>query len=125
MRRRPSASTLLLGAHRPRPPAKHSLVGLLGGLARGLLLIFWLGVGDRAHHDFILTPGSHPVVEGVAWSSRQMLLNGEALEMGAGGVLPSSVLTGSGKRSEARTVVLGPLSVAFAVFPAAAAAGCS
>ena len=54
-----------------------------------------------------------------------MLLNGEALEMGAGGVLPPSVLTGSGKRSEARSIVLGPLSVAFAVFPAAAAPGCS
>ena len=75
-----------------------------------------------AHREYLLAPGADPVVASVAWSSREMLLNGELLKLGADGALPAEV-TGDGKGGEG-SVVLEPLRVGFAVFPDAGVADC-
>jgi hypothetical protein len=76
-----------------------------------------------SHQDYLLAPGADPVVASAPWSSREMLLNGEALTMsGPDWKLPTAV-TGEGKQNKGG-VVLPPLHVGFAVFPAAGALDC-
>ena len=58
------------------------------------------------------------------WSSREVLLNGVKLQMGEDGSLPSAI-TGSGTDSSKHDIVLLPLTVGFAVFPAANVADCA
>ena len=75
------------------------------------------------HHDYVLAPGANPLVATAPWSSREMLLNGEKLEMsGPAWELPTA-LTGEGLQSRGG-VVLPPLHVGFAVFPTAGAPDC-
>jgi hypothetical protein len=75
------------------------------------------------HHDYLLAPGAHPLVASAAWSSREMLLNGEMLEMsGPAWELPKGA-AGAGVQNKGG-VVLPPLTVGFAVFPAAGALDC-
>lgn len=75
------------------------------------------------HHDYLLAPGEKPLVASAPWSSRQMVLNGEALKMsGPEWKLPAAV-TGDGRQNEG-DIMVPPLQVAFAVFPAAAAPNC-
>ena len=75
-----------------------------------------------AHREYLLAPGADPVVASAAWSSREMLLNGELLKIGPGGALPRGLM-GGGKGGEG-SVVLQPLHVGFAVFPDAGVADC-
>jgi hypothetical protein len=78
-----------------------------------------------SHQDYVLSPGADPLVASAAWSSREMLLNGEALEMsGPDWNLPAAVM-GKGKQNAGREVLLPPLHVGFAVFPAAGAVSCN
>lgn len=80
--------------------------------------------------DFVLTPGGAPVVSGAAWSSRTVRLNGELLRMGGadGGELPPALseLGGRGARRSGpgQPLELPPLTLAFALFPAATAPAC-
>ena len=76
------------------------------------------------HRDYVLAPGGRPLVPSARWSSREMLLNGELLEMRAPGWELPPALTGAG-RANAGGVVLPPLHVAFAVFPSAGAPDCA
>jgi len=76
-----------------------------------------------SHRDYVLAPGANPLVASAPWSSREMLLNGEKLVMsGPAWQLPAA-LTGDGRKNSGG-VVLPPLHVAFAVFPAAGASDC-
>ena len=75
------------------------------------------------HQDYLFSPGSDPVVASMEWSSREMMLNGELLEMrGPDWTLPEAI-TGSGKQNDGG-VVLPPLHVGFVIFPAAAMSDC-
>jgi hypothetical protein len=77
-----------------------------------------------SHADYVLSPGADPLVASAAWSSRQMLLNGVALEMsGPDWKLPAAV-TGGGAQNKGG-IVLPPLHVGFAVFLTAGAPDCS
>ncbi len=64
------------------------------------------------------------MVESFAWSSRQILLNGQHLVMGAEGALPAA-MTGPGRKSSSGKVELPALTTAFVVFPQAALAACA
>jgi hypothetical protein len=75
------------------------------------------------HRDYVLAPGPDPLVASAPWSSRKMLLNGELLKMSAPSWELPAAMTGEGKRN-AGGVILPPLHVAFAVFPAAGAPDC-
>ena len=65
-------------------------------------------------------------VAGVAWSSREMLLNGEALAMGGqgGALLPEAVLGPGRVGRMAGAATLGPLSVGFVLIDDAANPDC-
>ena len=76
-----------------------------------------------SHRDYVLAPGGNPLDASAPWSSREMLLNGEKLEMsGPAWHLPAA-LTGAGRKNDGG-VVLPALHVAFAIFPAAGASDC-
>lgn len=75
-----------------------------------------------AHREYLLAPGADPVAS-AAWSSREMLLNGELLKLGPDGALPPG-LAGGGKGGDGGSVVMPPLHVGFAVFPYAGVADC-
>ena len=79
-------------------------------------------LGD-AHQDYVLAPGANPLIASAPWSSREMLLNGERLEMSAPAWELPAALAGDGQKSRGG-VVLPPLHVGFAVFPAAGAPEC-
>ena len=77
-----------------------------------------------SHREYILSPGGAPVVPGVAWSSREVLLNGEALSMGAGGALPPAVLGPGRVGQTVGAATLGALSVGFVIIDEAAHSDC-
>ena len=79
-----------------------------------------------SHREYILSPGGDPVVASVAWSSREMLLNGEALAMGGpgGAKLPEAVLGPGRPGRTAGAATLGPLSVGFVLIDDAANPDC-
>jgi heparanase 1 len=76
-----------------------------------------------SHQDYVLAPGGKPLVASAPWSSRQMLLNGKLLEMNAPTWELPAAITGQGETNSGG-VVLPPLHVGFAVFPAAGAPDC-
>jgi len=76
-----------------------------------------------AHDDYLLSPGSYPVVPEVGWSSRSIRLNGVVLDMKGGDQLPTA-LTQGGRRSQKGDITLTPLTVGFAVFPDALHPAC-
>ena len=75
------------------------------------------------HQDYVLAPGAKPLVASAPWSSREMLLNGELLEMSAPGWKLPAAMTGEGKQNAGGTI-LPPLHVGFAVFPKAGVPAC-
>lgn len=77
----------------------------------------------RAHREYLLAPGANPIVPGASWSSREMTLNGEVLEMGTDGALPASVI-GNGKPGKDNQFELPALHVGFALFPSAKLVEC-
>jgi len=85
---------------------------------------FTFDSGLGPHQDYVLAPGADPLVADAPWSSRQMLLNGERLQMhGPAWDLPGA-LAGAGPPPRRGGVVLPPLHVAFTVFPSAGFADC-
>ena len=76
-----------------------------------------------SHQDYVLAPGRNPLVASAPWSSREILLNGKLLEMNAPTWDLPAAVTGPGQ-TNSDGVVLPPLHVGFAVFPAARAPDC-
>ena len=76
-----------------------------------------------AHREYLLAPGGDPIVGSAPWSSREMVLNGELLQIGPDGALPDSLM-GNGKPGKGSMFTLPPLHVGFAVFPLAQVADC-
>ena len=139
----PPATNVTEGGDRARafafcaklPPKSRAGAGASAGASAGAISVAMINFDpaetarftfDRAlgpHRDYVLAPGGNPLVASAPWSSRDMLLNGEKLELsGPNWELPPA-LTGKGRANNG-SVVLPPLHVAFAVFPSAGARDC-
>merc|ERR1712166_529317 len=77
-----------------------------------------------AIREYLLLPDDPAVVPGVKWASRHMMLNGQALSIGADGSLPAVLLGQGTARPAGDGVVLPPLSVGFVVLAGARHESC-